>query len=613
VYPILQIEFYNNFKGINEKSSEYTTPEGYFLNLRNYGFQRPGALTSRPGTEHFASFGFATFLAEPRLLANYEYFDFFGVGGSKLVFDSGNFLYSFTASPEVLFASLSSGATVSYPIDTTLAKNRLYLANGQIFAHIGLTSSTIFSVVKPGETVSPWETGANLTVFAGGVFGPTLAMPSGTYAATYAYARQIEGTSLFEVGERYAGPSFLFNNVGSTQLGPNFSYTIERIRPASPEWGISWIAVYLATPGATFDFVNIVPFSDAGTHWDVAAAFGGLAYRQNSSDPDNLPQFTLIPRFLEQYKNMLFVAGMSTQPSTVWFSEVGDQEHIGPENFFEIRTGNGEEITCLKEFQNTLIAFKYSSVHEINGDSPNTLSLKDMTLEYGCVNNQAAVVFDNKLWFVDKRGICEYNGPDTFIVSDAVQTTFAAQDLSKARAFHIKKRLEVWFCFGGTCLVYDYRLKSWTIYDGLPIEFAKASEILDFAGDEVDLSFVSPGTSFYNFTRFDDDLDTDLGQPITLLAQTFFVKRLGDTTQEMYRRFYLDAQTPSTSLAVTLNLKSDYGISNVYSTTFIISRFQTRKDFGVSARSLSVEWIIRSDSSVTINGYAIHARYLRSV
>lgn len=602
-YEKLQIELYNNLKGINEKASEYVTGDGFCLNLRNYGFERPGALVSRPGTTDHASLALATFLAIPRFLANYEWQNL-GSGGSNVVFDSGNGLFGLTDTPVLLNASLSSGATVSSPIDFTLAKNRLYFANGQAFYHLGITSTTKYSL-PIGQS---FFSGGAFTLYTAGGPGVTSILPSGTYALTYGYARKIDGTSLFEYGERYAGPTFMFRNLSATLIGTFMSYSANRLRAAPEGFGASFFSIYIAPPGATFDFVGIHPINLDGGAQSVEES-----YSAQLDEPDVIKLFTLTPKYLEQYKNMLFLAGFSATPSTIWHSELGDVEQIEPENFIEIRTDNGDVITCLKNFQNTLIVFKKSSIHELSGESPETLSLRDVTLEYGCVNNEAAVTFENKLWFVDKRGICEYNGPNTFIVSAAVERTFSTLDTSKAKAFHIKKRTEVWFCFGGTTLVYDYRAKAWTIYDGISVEYGVGSNLLEYGLTTLDLTYFISGSSHFPLVRFKDDVFTDRGSAITLIMQGPFFKRLGDSTQEMFRRFYLDADVPSVTTVAALNLKPDYGSSTYKSMTFVIDRFQVKKEFGISARALSPEVVIRSSAQVTVNGYALHARFLRSV
>lgn len=606
-YEKLQIELYANQGGINEKASEYITGDNYFLSLRNYGFQRPGAIQSRPGSADTATIAISTFQNIPRIHANFE-FAVYGAGGSFQVFDSGNRLVGLTNTPLVLNSSFTSNVTTSYPIDSTLAKNRLYLANGQAFGHLGITSYTFFSL--QGGTL-PSSTGRLSLAIQGGP-GQTFIIPSGTYVATYSYVRYIEGTSLYEVGERYHGPSFKFFNLGSTLVGKQPIFTAGRFRLADERFGSSHFAVWIAPPGATFEFINIFP-----NGIDLFLAVDDQSYIDRLPEPDLVPYFTLQPRFLEQYKNMLFMSGFSASPSTVWHSELADAENVQPENFFEVRTDNGDNITCIKTFQNTLIVFKSKSVHELNGDSPDTLTLKDITLDYGCVNNDAAVVFDNRLWFVDKRGICEYAGSNVFIVSEAVETTFKTLDLSLAKAFHVKKRTEVWFCFGATKLVFDYTAKAWTIYDGEEIKSGQGSDLIEYGASTFDLTFWRVGSTTgdgnHQLVRFNDVLNTDRGSPITLIAKTTFFKRMGDATQELFRRFYLDYGTPSLATGVTINFRTDYGASIHTTKSISLLTFQSKVEIGISARSLSAEWIIQSSTRITINGYALHARYLRNV
>lgn len=623
-YENFQVEFYQNLGGINEKASEFIVTPGFFLSLRNYGFERPGALVSRPGTSDHASFGFATFFAHPAGLVRYS-LQAFGASESFMVFDSGNFLYSLTTSPVALGSSLSANATTGYPIDFVQAKNRLYYANGYNFGHIGLSQCLPYSM--PGAT--GFVAGFGSTLITNAVSGGmTTILPSGTYAITYAYARAVEGISFsirnaslsigsFEVGERYPGPSFAYVSLGATTVAQAPTVLVDgMLQPDNAGfdgWGISLVAIYVAFPGATFTFLNIAWGDDNASPSTLKWASEIGVYREDRGEPDQIPLFTLVPRYLDIYKNMLFLSGFSSAPSTVWHSEVGDTENVQPENFIDIRTDNGDAITCIKSFQNTLVVFKASSIHEINGDSPETISLKDMTLEYGCVNNEAAVVWESSLWFVDRRGICEYQGSNTFIVSDAVNETFKSLDVSKAKAFHVKKRNEVWFSFGSTSLVYDYSAKSWTVYDGFNIEYGKGAAIVDYGQSAADLSFFRSGSSHYQLVRFDDSIGTDRGQAITLIFQTPNIKRIGETSQEMFRRFYLDAGKPTATLSATLSVLTNYNASASYSFGFYLDAFQKRIETAISAKAASYKLVLKSTEKITVNGYAIHAKYLRSV
>lgn len=80
----------------------------------------------------------------------------------------------------------------------------------------------------------------------------------------------------------------------------------------------------------------------------------------------------------------------------------------------------------------------------------------------------------------------------------------------------------------------------------------------------------------------------------------------------MWRRFYLNNE-PVASTNATIGLYSDYSQSASHYISTTLAAFQSRVDFGVSAKTLSLEIVIRSSSQIIINGYTIESRYLRSV
>jgi hypothetical protein len=128
-----------------------------------------------------------------------------------------------------------------------------------------------------------------------------------------------------------------------------------------------------------------------------------------------------------------------------------------------------------------------------------------------------------------------------------------------------------------------------------------------------DLVFYGQNASLQSkFMRF-CDLNTDDSFGITHLIKTKYHKRLGDSTQEMWRRFFLNNSISGSSLGVAMNFRPDYGSSIYLSRETNLNQFQTRIDFGISAKSLSVELIFKASESITINGYTIESRYLRSV
>ncbi len=627
-YEKLKVENYNNVAGVQEKASPSNLQPEQYLSLRNYGYERPGALVSRPGYEAFASLGFATFFASPAGLFQYSQryvsnvVDGIFSTASLIVFDSGNNLYGYSSTPYAVFTSLTANATTALPIDYAFQNSRLFFANGNVFGTWNLTYSCFYSLPYPSGFVSiaasPYGASFHLSLVATAI---TLTVPSGTFSFRIAYAkafyRNFPDTVI--IGDKQPDNTTVADTIihvgrAATTVTTTGMWRLWGVTfPAN--FGIAYYSIFTRFPGTSTWLQGPTLFAptDPAGPAPITNYIDFPYYTGDSGFENNAPFVSIAPRFIENYANMMFLAGFSTQPNVLWHSEIASPENVQPENFIEIRTDNGDQITALKTFQSSLILFKNRSIHELTGYSPETLTLKDVTLEYGCVNNEAAVAFDNKLWFVDQKGICEYNGPNTFIVSYDVETTFKTVDTSKAKAVYLKHRNEVWFCFGNIALVFDTQVNKWTIYDNIPIEFGKAASVLDLGASILDLSFFKTGSSHYKFMRFGESVFTDDGSDITLVAQSSFHKRLGDTTQEIWRRFYLNMNTPSPAVNVTVNMRINYGTSIVASRGFSQNEFQERIDFGVSAKTFSIEWIIKANQKIQINGYTLESRYLRSV
>ncbi len=598
-------ENYNNLKGINEKVSDYLTTEGEFLDLRNYAFERPGALVSRPGTFDFASLPLASYAVASAGL--FEYIK--SSGFSLLISDIGDKLYS--GYNVQVGQSLTPNATTSYNIDFNINNDFLFFSNGYTYQRFDGSFSVRYGVPKQRSFIIGAGVSFNVSLAPSGA---TTVVAAGDYIFRYSpvkYGPTLTPTIGQRVQDDETGVDLEFIvTLGATVVSKGnwvlYGFTIQ------PGYGVSSVLPWKIQPGASFynPAPTLFPFSLQAHSGFTLYTVAFPHYLDTFSQSEQF-WFTLIPKYLETYNNMMFMAGFSSAPSTVWYSNLAEPDQVDAENFFDVRTSNGDVITNMIVFQTNMVIFKYGSTHELTGSSPDTLSLKDVNLSYGCVNNTAAVTFRNKLWFMDIRGICEYNGPNTFVVSYRVETALNSVDKNTCRAFYVKKRNEVWFFCSGKGFVYDVDMDAWTIFDNLQIESARGANILNFGATVQDLAYVEKGASFVQFTRFSDTTFTDRGVAITLIGKTRFHKR-SDSTQEMWRRFYLNNDIVAAT-NVTINLYSDYssGASNTISTD--LSQFQSRKEIGVSARALSIEWIIKSTTQVVINGYTVESRYLRDV
>src|SRR6185503_7868806 len=129
------------------------------------------------------------------------------------------------------------------------------------------------------------------------------------------------------------------------------------------------------------------------TYWAATFSLGGtFGFNYYNGAPPLEQSFsgmpfnffaTNIPKYLEINQNYTFVAGFSNTPSTVWFSELGQPEFYNPDNFFEVRTNDGDKIFGMKSFNNQLVIGKEHSFSKLIGNSPDNFSLVDLSEDFG--------------------------------------------------------------------------------------------------------------------------------------------------------------------------------------------------------------------------------------
>lgn len=636
-YEILKDENYRNLGGINTKISTYTTGPTEFLNLRNYTFVRPGTLTSRPGTEIRYTLPVSSFSMMPA--NNLEYIK--NSGASFQLFDSGETLYTRGSNTVVDWPLLSpyglSTATTGLtarPIDYVIQNDFLYYANGAAFRRFDGTYAVEWNVPLIPFDHSTANVTFNVSLIP--VNGVTAVIPLGHHYFSMGGLRGTPTTYSVAAQGVYnlnAGPSssvgvdkFIAATITSKGrwifYGFNSNFGITNY----PQYGLSTGVVNYAGPGVSVASDGSIFQQGSTTVLFGTTQFGGVTVQYVEFDNytlgvgyDYQAALNVVPKYVQTFNNMLFFGNIapaflfSGAPSTLWYSRVGLPEQVDPENFVEIRSGNGDQITGLEVFQDSLIVFKDSSVHELVGTDPDSLSLRDVTLEYGCLNNRGIVTFENLMWFIDRKGIVEYNGANFSIVSEKIDSYLNQVDKSKITALHVKSANQVWFSASNKVFVYDYTIKAWTIYDNLPIDAGAGANVLSYGATMKEVTYWKSGSSFHTSVNFNSSLHTDLGNAISLVAQGRYQKRLGETTQELWRRLYINCDIPGSTQGLTVNFRPDYGSSIYLTRNMYLDQFQKRIDFGISAKSMSMEILISASQAIRINGYTVESRYLRSV
>lgn len=644
----MKSEDYSLLGGINTKVSLYTNGPAEFRDLSNLNFINMGALTKRPGT---SLYGGAT-LPGTTLIQITGGYEFQKLNGISFIITTSSTLinqWGSNFSSQIIFyqghspTAYGGGVAVTVPFGVNPGKissavtfvDRFFICDGSSFYRINTQSL--------GFTTSPGPLNAYLYSLP-----PTnlIATPTGISQVT-GLTGNISIAASFVNDRGYIGPPGQPTTIGTTNAGitltNNFSYqwTIGAsvVNYLMDSYGVTAIATFRSvTDGAVLNFVTMIPTTYGSTfNWidtgaslsDTAAVAPETFYLPGTSDgsgptiPSNFFPFygrNFLPRYLEVFNNQLFMAGFSASPSTFWWSEIGEPEGIEPDFSTEVRSNDGDVISGLKAYLGSLVITKRKSIHVLSGDNPNNFLLQEISDQYGCVSHRAIVPWNNVLWFLDSKGIIEYNGANIRCVSTPIEPILNNMNVQAAYdnacGIHVKKFNEIWFAIpanGSTInnqiIVYDYVSNAWTHYDGIQAQslfnaFGGFNHLTPFAGNYT-------GSIVY----FDPSLTSDNGQGITCSFDSIFFAARGQTTENMYRRFYLNVDPViGFTQPIQIDFKTNFGSTVQLSRTMYQAPYQSRIDFGLSARSIQASMYHYSASlSLKINGFTVESRFQRNV
>ena len=654
-FPKMKSEDYRLLGGINSKVSFYDNDPMQFRDISNLNFVITGALSKRCGT---TLFGGGTFQLNANFPAVTSGFEFSKLDGqSFMVVANGGFLlqsYATFVISSIEFNSFNPVTVRPGSLFSFVAfSDRLFACDGNQFLRMspffGASSPTnplnafLYSLPADSnfdQSLGPtfWFANAGTTGQLGSStngFGSSTNGLSGTYVFGYAFVND-RGF----VGPPSKGVTLTATSMNSTTA---FSITIGYCNQLRNFYGVTAIMMYrseidgvvmAATTLAPISFAgNTTVLYDPGMTLLATAPVATLDYYMpangatfvGSQNGVTLIYPSFCPRFLEVYNNQLFMAGFSALPSTFFWSEIGEPEGVQPDFSAEVRTNDGDVISGMRSYLGALFISKRKSCHLLTGTSPVNFSLQEISDQYGCVSHRAMVPWNNVLWFLDSKGVMQYDGANLSCVSTAVEPIFAKMNLQaafdNACGIHVKKFNEIWFAIpanGSTInnqiVVFDYVANAWTHYDGVDAQclfnaFGGFPYLTPFAGNYT-------GGLVY----FDPTLTSDVGsagnpQGVTCSFSSVFFAARGQTTENMYRRFYLNLDPIlGFTQGIGLQFQSNFATATVYAATMFQNPYQSRIDFGISARSLQVSMTHYSASlALVIRGFSVESRFQRPV
>lgn len=618
------VNAYRNLGGINQKASEYSIDKAQFLNLSNVDFDVPNALQKRPGSTQAVSVAASGPVS--------SLFEFIKLDGSSYVIAGDNTALWYKSGAS--FSVLDAGWTNGQPADMLTFLNKLWVSDGQRFKNWdGITTATdsicqcpplIHAMGFTGTGSNWWGLSlpyVQMWYFYSYALADGRVTPANPFSATPVYTLGNIDTSPSYVVMYFTSPPFTPANIFATCINiyafVKGSTTSAIGNPDGAAAGLTLRSEYLPyfkkIAGISTGAIGYTVRANLVTNWSLYTGepFSGLPFCFAD---------TFTPKYLEVNQNSMFYAGFSAAPSTIWFSDLGKPQLLQEDSFFEVRTNDGDRILATKTYGNQVIVMKENSFHKILGDSPENFELVEISNRYGCLSNKTVIEYEQKLLWLDKKGILEFNGANYDIISTPVEDIFRRMNVEaakeKAVAVHEIYRNQVWFGIpidGATqnniTIVYDYLVKAWTFFEGFrPASFAMIKQSLDkstvWRGDY-------SGMIYYHSASFLGDN----GSGITCLIRPHWDKNKENETW-IWRRLFLDVGT-ATGLTgqITGKVFSNYDNSTVQATFAMYQdAFQSRAEIGVPAKAVTAEMAHYSASlPLLVNGYSWAKRFLRNV
>lgn len=573
-----KLENYQIDGGINTKISKYSTSRNELLNLVNMHFSSIDAVSKRPGSSFYLG---ATVSGQVGGMYEFNRLN----GESYIIATANTTAYKVTSS----WTPFKTGLLNNGIFDFVTFVDRLFMTNGQDFFKYDGTNESNYSL-PPGQSTSSY--GATAAFSASGGL-------SGIYVVGYGYLND----------RGYFGPAS--RGVTVSLNGTSFNSILYFGMTFPSSYGVTSIRLYRSQAG----FVSMFGTTSIG----LGATFTDFSPISTQPQPPYL-WFTLAPRFIEIFNNQLMLLGFSSALSTFYFSDIAEPEGVRPESTAEVRTNDGDFITGGKAYLNDFVIGKKNSLHLLSGDNPDNFILQQITDQYGSLSNRCMVVYNSLLVVLDEKGFIEYNGAVPRVISDRIEPIIKrinmTSAINRACGIHNKQDNEIWFSVpldGSTVnnaiIVYDYLADGWLVYEGL-----KMNSLTLGTGNLSKKSVLFGGyTGFIGF--MDDSIESDFGAAITCTIQTPYTNLMGQSTEEQFRRFYVNLEPViGSSQPLDISFMANYG-STVQATFLIYQNpFQTRVDFGIPAKSLSAQIVHSSASlSLTVYGWTFESRYQRSV
>lgn len=167
-----------------------------------------------------------------------------------------------------------------------------------------------------------------------------------------------------------------------------------------------------------------------GDTTDGLMSWDGTSFLHVSGGPNG--------QYVAEYKNRVYVAGDPSNKNRLYMSDLGNGDSWPVANFIDIDTNDGDHITSIHAFGDSVVIFKETSMHVLKGSDPSNYAIVDVMTNVGTVSHWSVKEIPGGLLFLGKDGIYSFDGKKVALISDKIQGSVDAwneSQLNNAVAF----------------------------------------------------------------------------------------------------------------------------------------------------------------------------------
>lgn len=396
------------FGGLNRRVNKFFIDDVQCQDILNFTFSDRGSLSKISGYEKWnaTSLGASKMLGGERFYKDGTPAQFVEAHNGKL-YKGDDITKTFT--------EIATGLNATAKWYMKINRNLLFMMNG-IDEH----------KKWDGTTVTRWGT-ASPTVGPTAADGGAGAIGAGTYFWRY--------TFVTATMETHGSP----NSNGLT-LGASRQASLTGVA-VSANPAVTKRRVYrTAAGGSDFFFVGEIPDNTTTVFTDNIA---------DSALGSAMPLFKDPPpagnKYVEQFKNRLWLAGDTTNPRRLVFSEYFEPEAFPTTFFVDLPMTPGDEITGLKVLGDVLVVYGHNTPFLVIGETPFDFTVKRSFAQTGTESIRTVVLVENAHIYLSRFGVYAFDGAISRLLSDDIDPLIREINLTQignsSAGYHDKSKV----------------------------------------------------------------------------------------------------------------------------------------------------------------------------